>query len=88
MRLIFLDSKPKSRHIIPDYVIPTDKKREDVRYNIRMKMLLASGIQFPSSLDAQDKKRVLSKNAKVAPKVTQASIAELNRHIKLNADVV
>lgn len=44
--------KPKSRLLIPDYVIPSDKKRENVRYNIRMKMLLASGIQFPSSLDA------------------------------------
>jgi len=44
--------KPPKRHIIPSYVGPHEKKRETVRYNIRMKMYLASGIEFESPLDA------------------------------------
>ena len=79
-------SKPKSRMIIPDYVAPNEKKREAVRFNIRMKMYLASGIEFESALDAQAKKRVPSKIAKVASKVTQVPASDLNRFISLNSN--
>ena len=64
-------SKPKTRHIIPDYVIPSEKKRDEVRFAIRMKMFLASGIEFPSVAEAQAAKKVPDKNAKVANKVTE-----------------
>ena len=50
--LFFVNRKPKTRHIIPDYVIPSDKSRDEIRFNIRMKMFKASGIEFPSTLDA------------------------------------
>ena len=52
-------------------MIPSDKKRDAVRYNIRMKMYFSSGIEFPSTLDAQAKKKVPNQNAKVAEKVTE-----------------
>ena len=78
-------SKLKTRHIIPDYVIPSDKRRVAVRYNIRMKMFKASGIHFPSTLDAQEKRRKIDQNARVANKVTETAIADLNKQIKLQA---
>ena len=53
-------SKPKTRHIIPDYVIPSEKKRDEIRFNIRMKMFLASGIEFPSAVEAQAQKKVMA----------------------------
>ena len=75
-------SKPKSRHIIPDYVIPSEKKRDEVRFNIRMKMYFASGITFPSTLDAQDKRKVPNHNAKVAEKITiEPTAEELTKYI-------
>jgi hypothetical protein len=66
-------------------VIPSDKPRVSVRFNIRMKMFRASGIQFPSTLDAQEKKRKIVQNARVANKVTETAIADLNNQIKLQA---
>ena len=62
--------KLKSRKIIPTYVIPSEKKRDSVRFNIRMKMHLASGIQFENPLDAAQRKRKLKKHSKVTKKVT------------------
>lgn len=66
-------------------MVPSEKKREAIRYNIRMKMHFSSGIQFPSTLDAQDKKRKINTNAKVATKVTAQPIADINKSIMLNA---
>ena len=77
----FLDSKPKTRLIIPDYVVPTDKKREAVRFAIRMKMFLASGIEFPNPLDGIEKKRKANKNIKITDKPTNMGIKELNAEI-------
>ena len=81
-------SKPKTRHIIPDYVIPSEKKRDEIRFNIRMKMFLASGIEFPSAVEAQAQKKVPNKNAKVANKVTNQDAAALSKHVVVNADVL
>lgn len=64
------NSKPKTRHIIPDYVIPSEKKRDELRMSIRMKMFLASGIEFMSAVEAQAQKKVPDKNSKIAYKVT------------------
>lgn len=63
--------KPKKRLIIPDYTVPTDKKREAVRFAIRMKMFLSSGIEFPNPLDAVAAKKKPNKNSKIASKVTK-----------------
>ena len=57
---LMYNRKPKSRHIIPTYVIPTDKKRESVRHNIKMKMLMACGMEFPNSSVNKPVKKVLS----------------------------
>ncbi len=54
--------------------MPTDKKRESVRFAIRMKMFLASGIEFPNPLDSIANKKKANKNAKVADKVTKKDI--------------
>ena len=68
--------------------MPSDKKREQVRMNIRMKMYLASGIKFPSTLDAQAQKKRRSESTKVAEKVTETSTVELLKAIKLkNEDI-
>ena len=48
---------------------------------IRMKMFLASGIEFPSTAEALAKKKVPNKNAKVAKKVTEQDIGELNKTV-------
>ena len=38
-------TRPK---LVPTYVIPSEKKRDEVRYNIRMKMVRSSGMEFKS----------------------------------------
>ena len=65
-------SKPKNKLFIPDYVPPQQNKRGDVRYNLRMKMLSASGAAFPSSIDAlaSKNKKQNSYSVKIANKVT------------------
>ena len=67
--------------------MPTDKKRESVRFAIRMKMFLSSGIEFPNPLDAVANKKKANNNAKIADKVTKQNIKELNEYIKLNSDM-
>ena len=57
--------------IIPKYVIPSEKKRDDVRFNIRLDMILASAIEIPSAIDLMEAKKVPNKDAKVSKKVTQ-----------------
>ena len=52
-------SRPK---LVPTYVIPSEKKRDEVRFNIRMKMSRASGIEFKSP-DRRKPKRYTSPNA-------------------------
>ena len=57
------------RKVIPDYVIPSEKKRDQVRYDIRMKMIRSSGIDFSSPERAsKSKRRSASPDAK--PHVT------------------
>ena len=57
--------------IIPDYIVPTDKKRVAVRQNIKMKMLLANGIEFPSSsVNVPAKKKRTATPGKISIKVT------------------
>ena len=66
-------------------MIPSNKPRVSVRFNIRMKMFRANGIQFPSTLDAQEKRRKIAQNARVTNKVTETAIADLNKQIMLQA---
>lgn len=82
--------KAPKRLIIPDYKAPHEKKREAVRYNIRMKMYLASGKEFESTLDAQarkDKAPNKRNNSRVTSKVTLRNANEIYRQIALNQDV-
>ena len=78
-------SKPKNKLFIPDYVPPQLNKRGDVRYNLRMKMLSASGAAFPSSIDAlaSKNKKNINTPAKIASKITSQKINELKRHVQL-----
>lgn len=85
--LFFCDSKLPQRYIIPDYVAPHEKKREAVRFNIRMKMYLASGIVFESPLDAAERKRIPNKHAKVANKVTRQNADEISQYVKENTKI-
>ena len=64
--------KPKNKLFIPDFVPPHLNKRGEVRYNLRMKMLNASGATFPSSIDAlaSRNKKQNSTSVKIASKVT------------------
>ena len=71
--------------IIPKYVIPSEKKRDDVRFNIRLDMILASAIEIPSAIDLMEAKKVPNKDAKVSKKVTQQNEAEIMKYIKVNA---
>jgi len=58
-----------------------------VRYNIRMKMYLASGIEFESALDAQAKKKKPTQAiVKVTGKVTAQPASSINRAISLSND--
>ena len=81
-------SKPPKRNIIPDYVIPSEKKRVKVRMDIRMKMLFSSAIVFPSTAEALARKQVANKNAKVVGKVTEVEIGDLNRQVIINSKIL
>ena len=52
-----------------------------------MKMFLASGIEFPSTVDAQAQKKVPDKNAKVANKVTMQDPSVLSKYVLVNSNV-
>ena len=59
MKKAHLKSSPvrsKRAKVIPDYVIPSEQPRSDVRYNIRMKMARSSGIRFKTSSKGSRKK--------------------------------
>jgi len=55
--------------------------------DIRMKMLFASGIVFPSTAEALAKKKVPDANAKVAGKVTEVDIGDLNKEVRTNSKI-
>ena len=52
-----------------------------------MKMFLASGIEFPSTVDAQAQKKVPDENAKVANKVTMQDPSVLSKYVLVNSNV-
>ena len=67
--------------IIPTYVIPSEQKRDKIRFNIRMKMIRSSGIDFKSP----DRSRKRSPNAstqRVTGKVTSQPDGKLQIHVK------
>ena len=69
-------------------MVPDDKKRDKIRFDIRMKMFKQSGIVFPSTMEALDKKKAAKFKAPVrlGPKPTEVKEAELNKHIKLTLE--
>ena len=84
LTILLCSRKPKSRHIIPTYVIPTDKKRESVRHHIRMKMLMSNGMDFPnSSVNKPTKKYLSAAQRKITKKVTQQPVSAIYTHMKL-----
>lgn len=50
-------SKKRTLNVPPTYTIPSEKKRDNIRFDIRMKMLYSSGMTFKSTADAMDAKK-------------------------------